>query len=97
MTEQGQDKIPGPDPGHVAKQASLVALAQYIAAINGNNIVGEESQQVFGLLQQVASLILLDALRGYVYTQSEPATPQPPPTPIRPRRKPPGESNPSGT
>ena len=55
----------------VARNASLANLAQYVLAINAENIVDGEAKRIFGLVQQVAGLILLDQMRGYNFQHTD--------------------------
>ena len=72
------------DATAAARNAALLNLAQYVVAVDGTKVVTAEAQKVFGLVQHVASLILLDTLRDYQYTHMEGERD---PTPIIQKRK----------
>lgn len=55
------------DATQTARNASCVSLAQYIVAVNAGNFDEGSSRDSFAVVQQLASLILIDALRNYEY------------------------------
>lgn len=55
-----------------AKKASLVALAQYVVAVDGTKVVEGEARAAFAITQQIGARILNDTLSEYPF--AKPAT-----------------------
>lgn len=71
-----------PDAAH-AKNASLIKLAQYVVAVDGTKVVPGEAQKTFASAQELAALILIEALGEFSFKeQAKP--PEPPAKPMKP-------------
>ena len=62
---------PAPDTAR-AKNASLVALAQYIVAVDGTKVCEGEARENFAIAQAVAALILIDTLTDFAFSGAQP-------------------------
>lgn len=66
MTDESEAPAPDQSPATVAaKKAQLVALAQYVVAVDGTKVVEGEARNSFALTQTIAAKILTETLSEY--------------------------------